>query len=263
MASALQVHEIRGVLFDWGDTLVHPPGLTTDAAGHYGCVEAFFTEDLPTKFPTSRSASTAAWRAFREHYGRVAQRQIEGTLRTGREHRFQDRLARTLELTFRDSVLPGAAELDWMADRLAARIAAESWQIKDAEHVLPLLRRQFQVGLLSNYPHAAAVHASLERFGLMVHLDMVAVSGEIGWAKPDPRAFMHAIERMALPPEQVLYVGDDLVNDMQGAKAVGMQTAWLPRQGQREGHGSIDITLTGLLDLVDLLGAASAGAQAR
>ena len=263
MASTLLVHDIRGVLFDWGDTLVHPPGLTTDAAGHYGCVEAFFAEDLPEKFPISGRMTSAIWPTFRDHYGTVAQGQIEGTLRTGREHSFQERLARTLGLTFPSGAAPSASELDWMAGRLAARIAAQCCQIKDAEHVLPQLRRRFQVGLLSNYPHASAVHASLERFGLVAHLDMVAVSVEIGWAKPDPRAFTHAIDRMGLAPEQVLYVGDDLVNDMQGAKAFGMQTAWLPRQGQREGDPSIDVTLTELADLVDLLGTVAREVQNR
>ena len=98
---------------------------------------------------------------------------------------------------------------------------------------------------------------------MVAHLDMVAVSVEIGWAKPDPRAFTHAIDRMGLAPEQVLYVGDDLVNDMQGAKAFGMQTAWLPRQGQREGDPSIDVTLTELADLVDLLGTVAREVQNR
>ena len=253
VASATFNRDIRGVLFDWGDTLVHPPGITTDAKGHFSCVEAFFREDLPGKFPVPSSADDAGWHTFRKNYETVAGHQIRGTLETGREHSFQQRFARTLALTFPTVATPCGSDLDWMANQFGARVAAQCWQIKDAETVLPHLRNRLKLGLLSNYPHAPAVHTSLERFGLLGHLDRITVSGDIGWAKPDARAFEHALAQMDLLPEQLLYVGDDLVNDMQGAKSFGMQTAWLPRKGQGGQHSFIDVTLTGLSDLVDLL----------
>lgn len=244
-------HNIRGVLFDWGDTLVHPPGITTDVDGHFGCVEAFFKEDLPERFPSAQATDDVAWQAFRSNYESVARDQIRGSLETGREHSFEERFARTLGLTFPNEV-PDEASQAWMARKFGSRVAAQCWQIKNAETVLPKLRANLKLGLLSNYPHAPAVHASLERFNLDQHLDAITVSGEIGWAKPDPRAFEHAIQQMGMPADQLLYVGDDLVNDMQGAKDYGMHTAWLPRKGQGGEHASVDVTLTGLSDLVEL-----------
>lgn len=245
-------HDIRGVLFDWGDTLVHPPGITTDVDGHFGCVEAFFREDLPERFALARSVGDTEWQTFRSNYASVAGDQIRGSLETGREHSFEERFGRTLGLTF-PTELPDQATLAWMATKFGARVAAQCWQIKDAESVLPTLRKKLKLGLLSNYPHAPAVHTSLERFSLHRHLDAITVSGEIGWAKPDPRAFEHAIAGMGMSPGQLLYVGDDLVSDMDGAKAYGMHTAWLPRTGQGGEHASVDVTLTGLTDLVELL----------
>ena len=245
-------HDIRGVLFDWGDTLVHPPGIATDVDGHFGCVEAFFREDLPERFPSARSAVDTKWQEFRSNYVSVAGDQIRGSLETGREHSFEERFGRTLGLTF-PTETTDEAMLAWMATKFGARVAAECWQIKDAETVLPKLKEKLKLGLLSNYPHAPAVHTSLERFSLLQHLDAITVSGQIGWSKPDPRAFEHAMGLMGMPPEQLLYVGDDLVNDMEGAKAYGMHTAWLPRKGQGGEHPSVDVTLTGLTDLIDLL----------
>ena len=258
MASiSISNRNIRGVVFDWGDTLIHPPGMTTDVDGHFSCVEAFFLADLPKRFPAAGAVDNSMWQAFRHNYERVAHAQIQETFATGNEHSFEERFARVLAATFAVVTAPDEADLAWMAERFGERVASECWQIANAETVLSQLARIFRIGLLSNYPHAPAVHASLERFGLLIHMDTVAVSGDIGWAKPDARAFDHIIAAIGLPPEHLLYVGDDIVNDMQGAKAVGMATAWLPRRGQGESQAGppacVDVTITGLTDLVDLL----------
>lgn len=252
MASEKFHRGIRGVLFDWGDTLVRPPGLTTDAAGHFASVEAFFREDLPASCRSVDTGDPTTWATFRDNYEAVARDQIRETHRTGREHDFERRLARTVRATFPEIATPDQEELQHLAGRLGERIEAACRPVEDAGRVVPHLRRQMTVGVLSNYPHPPTVRNSLQRFGLLPHLDTLSISGTIGWAKPDQRAFAHAIEDMGLPPAQVLYVGDDLVNDMAGAKAAGMATAWLPRPGATGRSASIDLTLTGLADLVDV-----------
>lgn len=45
--------------------------------------------------------------------------------------------------------------------------------------------------------------------------------------KPSPDPFWKLADYLHLPPEQILYVGDNPRNDVMGAKQVGMQTAWL------------------------------------
>ena len=254
--ATLRDRPIRGVLFDWGDTLVRPPGLTTDPERHFGCVEAFFHEDLPERLPTAPPADAPTWSTFRESYTTVARSQFRETSATGREHSFEQRFARTLAAAFPTIDPLNAGDFDWMAARFGARIAEHCWPIANADPVLMALKQRFQIGLLSNYPHAPTVHRSLDRFGLLRHLDSVTVSGEIGWAKPHPRAFELAIAEMQVPPERLLYVGDDIVNDMEGAKALGLSTAWLPRAGQGGAHASVDVTLNGLDDLLALIPAA-------
>lgn len=57
-------------------------------------------------------------------------------------------------------------------------------------------------------------------------VDLV-VSGEVGVAKPDPRIFEIAFERMGHPrQEDVLIVGDSLTSDIRGGNAVGIDTCW-------------------------------------
>lgn len=56
------------------------------------------------------------------------------------------------------------------------------------------------------------------------------VSEEIGVDKPDPAAFAHVLKTLKIGnPAEALFVGDDPVRDMQGARAAGLQTCWVSR----------------------------------
>lgn len=250
---------IRGIVFDWGDTLIRPPGVTTDPEGHYACVEAFFhAELLPELHPADRDA--LPWTRFRPLYEQATMAQVRRTLATGREHSFAQRLAGTLELAGTRRV-PGPASLDALAAALGQRITAACVPIEGAAVLLPGLRRQLRLGLLSNYPHAAAVRESLAGAGLIEHLDAIVISSEIGWSKPSRPAFEAVMADMDLHAHELLFVGDDLDTDMRGARAMGMHTAWLPRSGQSAAGAEehIDLMLESLSDLARLAAAPGAG----
>lgn len=58
----------------------------------------------------------------------------------------------------------------------------------------------------------------------------IIVSEEQGYAKPDPRIYADALSALGLAsPEGVLFVGDNPVTDVDGARAFGMRTAWMSR----------------------------------
>jgi putative hydrolase of the HAD superfamily len=54
----------------------------------------------------------------------------------------------------------------------------------------------------------------------------------VGAAKPDRRCFERLVERLRLEPEEVIYVGDDPLLDVEAARAAGLATAWMNRTGQ-------------------------------
>lgn len=64
---------------------------------------------------------------------------------------------------------------------------------------------------LTNWPAETFVHAR-ERFGFLALFEQVLVSGELGFAKPDPRAFAVLLQRAAMPPAQVFFVDDSPAN---------------------------------------------------
>ncbi len=72
-------------------------------------------------------------------------------------------------------------------------------------------------------------HAKIDRLGFRDLVDAVAVSGDLSFAKPDPRIFEEASRATGLPLAGGWMIGDAAVNDCVGAAALGMATAWLAR----------------------------------
>lgn len=69
----------------------------------------------------------------------------------------------------------------------------------------------------------------LEHMGLIGRTPCLFVSETFGCKKPDPAIFLAAAHCLDVDPSQVLFVGDHPANDILGAWAVGMTTAWLHR----------------------------------
>lgn len=92
------------------------------------------------------------------------------------------------------------------------------------ETVRGLRARGIRVGVLTNGP-AETQRRKLDSFGLAGELDAVAISGELGFAKPDARAFHAAVALLRLAPPEVAMVGDSLVNDVAGALGAGLGAA--------------------------------------
>jgi len=90
-----------------------------------------------------------------------------------------------------------------------------------------LTKRGYQLAVLSNWD--VSLHPILEGFDLDKWFDVVIASLEEGVEKPHPRLFEILCERLSCTPAQVLHVGDDVGDDLQGAQNAGMQTLLLDR----------------------------------
>ena len=96
--------------------------------------------------------------------------------------------------------------------------------------VLRALRRRVPLALCSNFSHSETALAILEDYGLAPHLDVVVISEDVGFRKPDASIFEIVLERLGVAPGEALHVGDNLDADVGGASGAGMQTAWLTRR---------------------------------
>ena len=67
----------------------------------------------------------------------------------------------------------------------------------------------------------------LDGLGLLEHFDAVVTSAEAGVPKPDPAAFLLALERLGVAASRALHIGDEDA-DERGASAAGMHFAPAP-----------------------------------
>ena len=92
--------------------------------------------------------------------------------------------------------------------------------LEGVEHSLARLRAAgFALACVSNWDLSLATY--LEDAGLAHHFDAVVSSAEAGAPKPDEAVFRLALERLGVPPERALHVGDG-DGDRQGAAAAGL-----------------------------------------
>ena len=101
----------------------------------------------------------------------------------------------------------------------------------DVYEVLTVLARSYRLAVISNglvlaqLPRMQA--AEIDHF-----FEEVVVSEAIGFAKPSPEIFHHALSKLDLTPAQVLYVGDSLNHDYAGAIQVKMDFCYYNRKNQ-------------------------------
>ena len=88
----------------------------------------------------------------------------------------------------------------------------------------------YALGLISNFTYAPVIHAGLRKLNLSQFFNAILVSEDVGWRKPHPRIFKEALKRLDKKADQTVFVGDSPVEDIKGAKDVGMRTIFVPSQ---------------------------------
>lgn len=212
------------VLFDWGETLMWIPGMIHDPDRHLACVEQIFESEIVPHLGEFRGK--LPMQGFIDHYHAACRTQIAKSKETQREHTFVDRFAMALELAG-VSAFSDRAVYRNMADALGREVVQGARLLDDAQETVAALAAKYRLGVVSNYPHGPVVEATLERFGMRQHFEVIVVSSDTGWMKPHPECYAPALAALPAPRSKTLMVGDDLRNDVKGAKALGLHTAWI------------------------------------
>jgi putative hydrolase of the HAD superfamily len=121
--------------------------------------------------------------------------------------------------------------------------------LEHALGIIQTLAKKYKLLLLTN----GLQEVQRPRFNaspLKPYITDIIVSGEVGFAKPDPRIFEAAFGKIGHPAKhQVLMIGDSLSADIQGGINYGLDTCWYNPSG---GSSSLPITHT-IHDLRDSL----------
>lgn len=95
-----------------------------------------------------------------------------------------------------------------------------------ARALLERLHPQHRLAIASN-GSGGMQRAKLAAAGFDVTWATIAISDEVGAAKPGPAFFRHLLHVLGCVPGEALMVGDHPVNDIAGARRAGMRTCWL------------------------------------
>lgn len=94
---------------------------------------------------------------------------------------------------------------------------------QDVLPALTHLQNNYSLGTISNG------FADLHKIGLAQHFTVSLAAHQFGRAKPDASIFHAACEALHIAPQEALYIGDDLLLDVQGAQDAGLHAIWLNR----------------------------------
>jgi HAD superfamily hydrolase (TIGR01509 family) len=142
---------------------------------------------------------------------------------------------------------------------LRTHMHALSEAIVFPEHHAALLAdlgRRHRLAVVSNFDYTPTARLVLEREGVARLFDIIVVSDEVGWRKPLPVIFETALQRLGVLAREALFIGDRLDADVAGARAVGMTTVWINRDGATapEGEAPPDFEIRDLGQLREIVG---------
>jgi 2-haloalkanoic acid dehalogenase type II len=176
---------------------------------------------------------------------------------------WEERFYRLLERAFMRMEEANLVSLESLFQDLRIEADASRYVMKVVEGwgrrgAYPEVRRVLEA--LSGWRMALVTNAdeeflrrALEDNGL--RFERVITSEAMEAYKPDPRLFQAAARELGCPETEVLHVGDSLLEDVAGAKSVGMKAAWVNRPG-RDASGSSprpDFIVGDLEDLLRIL----------
>ena len=98
----------------------------------------------------------------------------------------------------------------------------DAWRVQPetGPTLLALADLGCRVGLASNFDgRLRGVVAGLPE---LRPVRTVVISSEVGWRKPAGAFFDEVKRRAGLPSERIVFVGDDLANDYEAARAAGL-----------------------------------------
>ena len=129
-----------------------------------------------------------------------------------------------LEKLYQQYGLPGnaAEDVQIMLDTLGNRIV-----FQESKAVVEQLKRSVTV-CIGSTTDTEPLMRDLARSGIEV--DYIFTSEDLQAYKPQKAFYEKILTALALQPEEILFVGDSLTDDVYGPRQVGMKTCWVNRK---------------------------------
>ncbi|HEX8099680.1 MAG TPA: HAD-IA family hydrolase [Actinomycetota bacterium] len=228
----------RAVLFDAGETLVHPypsfPELLIQVLREHG-------------HETDADAVRESLPVISDRFTQAAEGGELWSTSPERSREFWDSIYRLL---LKEMGLPFGDDL---ADSLYRTFTdISNYRVfPETVAVLEELReRGLKLGVVSNFEEW--LERLLQSLDVSRFFDVQVISGIEGYEKPDTRIFKLALERVGEEPDTSVYVGDNPFFDIEPARSIGMFAVLIDRRDRFPEHDGPRIT--SLDELPSLIG---------
>ena len=228
---------IKAVLFDLGDTLWHfpqmPPievirGETVHRISDL--LRAWGVEPEGELFFLGRDIRAAIEKATDEAYW--------GDL-TSPDY---PSLARSVAARKGLSITSDQAEDLWHTWNLGGVFLGRQLYPGVTETLRWLKERGYRIGSVTNRGLGGEpFREELRHHGVLDIFEVLSISCEVGYLKPHPRIFEHALDALGVDPADTVMVGDSLRADVAGAKALGMTAIWKRNHSSARGDPERDM----------------------
>jgi len=120
-------------------------------------------------------------------------------------------------------------------EELADVITDEWWDNADCEPypevkdtLLALRKKGLKLGIVSN-GFRKDIDEILSKVGLTCQFDVTVGVDDVGMSKPEKKIFLYALKKLAVAPNEALFVGDNFEADYKGAEEVGLKPLLIDR----------------------------------
>ncbi|MDE3259357.1 MAG: HAD family hydrolase [Gemmatimonadota bacterium] len=211
------------IFFDCFNTLLDDFDETGDESGLSSIL------DLPV-----REGYFAAARDFVNAYSRWRQNRLTGD--DSREVLLSDRLADVLATSGETGGKPVHRLVREMIEEFERSYPKQVRPTPGVEAMLAAWCGRVRMGVVSNFYLPGWPEQLLADHGLLQHFEFVIDSAAIGFRKPGAEIYREALRQAGLTDDRagdVLFIGDNLRNDVLGPRSLGMSAIYFDRSLER------------------------------
>lgn len=135
------------------------------------------------------------------------------------------------ELARQGEIVPSAEIQHRLADRFSD-YRNENLRLFDDSHATidSLNARGVKLALVTN-GSSEDQRAKIARFNLAERFHHIQIEGELGFGKPEPRAYLHALQVLGVSTHETWMAGDNLEWDVAAPQKLGIHAIWYNPQG--------------------------------
>lgn len=237
---------LKGILFDMGSTLLEFENKNWEDMSREGFQGAYaILGNHGYTLPPFQEMNQVFWSIFNRFWNVSLENFQEVHLGKIFEEVFKQ-----LSLDIQESLYPQLVEAHYKP------VSDQVTIFHDTYYTLFTLKEKgFKLAIVSNTVWPGCLHEyDLRRFGILEFFDELVFSSEVEFRKPHPKIFRIALESLTLRPEEALFVGDRITEDVMGAQQVGMKGI-LRKHPLRPSNGDIkpDAVIEHLSELFHVL----------